>query len=119
MYTLILAFKPAGKRPQYIINAGDGPRAEEIFLHKPYRVLYGALAFRIRFVADPEFQFLFGTEVFEHAGFNDFTIGFAGDKHGILIDNEYGRTPADPAEASVNGLTGLYGIVFMVLRINA
>ena len=78
MYTLVFAFKPAGKRPPYIIDACDSPRTEEVFLHKPYRVLYGALAFRIRFVADPEFQFLFGTEVLEYAGFYDFTISFAG-----------------------------------------
>ena len=36
-----------------------------------------------------------------------------------LIDNEDGWTPSDSAEASVNGLTGLYGIIFMVLRISA
>ena len=118
MYTLVFAFKPAGKRPPYIIDACDSPRTEEVFLHKPYRVLYGALAFRIRFVTDPELQFLFGTEVFEHASFNDFAIGFAGNEHGILINNQHGRTPTDPAEAPVNGLTGLYSIVFMVLRIN-
>ena len=98
MYTLILAFKPSGQRTPYIVDTGDSPGAEEVLLHKTDRVFYGPLALRIRFIAYPKSELLFSTEILEYSGFDDFSIGFAGYEHSILIDNKYGRAAAKLTE---------------------
>ena len=110
--------KPAGKGTPYIIDTCDLSCAEEIFLYKTYTVFDRALTFRIIFVADPEFQFLLCAEVLKNTSLDDFAVSFTGDKHGVLIDNQNGRPAAKLAEAPVDCLTGFYGIILMILRID-
>ena len=50
---------------------------------------------------------------------DDLTIGFTGDKHGILINHEFLRTSSKLAEAPIDCLTGFLRVVFMFLGIDA
>jgi hypothetical protein len=55
MDAFVLPEKPAGQGTPYIVNACDLPGTEEVFLHKAYRILDRAFAFRVMFIAYPEF----------------------------------------------------------------
>lgn len=105
MYTLVFALHPAGKGFPYIIDACDVPGAEEVLLHESDRILYRAFAFRVGFVADPELQVLFCTEVAECPGLNNLAIGLAGNEYSVLVYDKLFRTPAKLAEGPVNGKT--------------
>ena len=115
MDPLVFAFQPSGKGTPHIINTGDFPRAEEVFLHEPNRVFDRSLAFRIRFIAYPESEILFGTEIFKGPGLDDFAIGFTGDKHGVLVDDQFFRTSSKPAETMIDRLTGLFLFIIVIL----
>lgn len=78
-----------------------------------------SLAFRIGLIAHPEPDVLFRTETFKDSGFDDLTIGFTGNKHGILIDHEFLRRSSKLAEAPIDCLTGFLRVVFMILGIDA
>ena len=117
MDPFILPDQPSREGTPYIIDAGDLSGTDEIFLDEPDAVLDRTLTFRIMFVAYPELQFLFCTEIFEDAGLDDFAECFTGNEHRILIDDQDGRPAAKPAEAPVDRLTGLCGIIFMILRV--
>ena len=119
MDPLVFAFQPSGKGTPHIINTGDLPRAEEVFLHEPNRVFDRSLAFRIRFIAYPESEILFGTEIFKGPGLDDFAIGFTGDKHGVLVDDQLFRTSSKPAETMIDRLTGLFRVILVILCIKA
>ena len=119
MDPLVFAFQPSGKGTPHIINTGDFPRAEEVFLHEPNRVFDRSLAFRIRFIAYPESEILFGTEIFKGPGLDDFAIGFTGDKHGVLVDDQLFRTSSKPAETMIDRLTGFFRVILVILCIDA
>ena len=119
MDPLVLAAQPSRQGAPYIIDTGDVPGTEEVLLYVTDAVFYWALAFRICLVADPETQVLLCTEVFKHSGLDDLAVSFAGNKNGILVNDEDGRPSSQPAEAPVDGLAGFCAIVLMVLRINA
>lgn len=53
--TPVFALQPSRKGTPHIIDAGDGTGAEEVLLHEADRILDGAFALRICFVAYPEF----------------------------------------------------------------
>ena len=72
----VFPFQASGKGTPYIINAGDLPRAEEIFLHESNGVLNRSLAFRVSLIAHPKADILFRTEVLKSSGLNDLAIGF-------------------------------------------
>ena len=112
MDPFILPDQPSGEGTPYIIDAGDLSGTDEIFLDEPDAVLDRTLTFRIMFVAYPELQLLFCTEIFKDTGLYDFTESFTGNEHRILIDDQNGRPAAKPAEAPVDRLTGLCGIIF-------
>ena len=97
MDPLVFPFQPSGKGTPYIINTGDLPHAEEVFLLEPDGVFDRALALRVRLIAYPEPDILFCTEIFKGPGLDDFAIGFTGDKHGILVDDQFFGTPSKPA----------------------
>lgn len=118
MDPLVLAFQPSGQGTPYIIDTGDLPRTEEVFLHEPDRVFDRSLAFRIRFITHPEPDILFSTEIFKGPGLDDFTIGFTGDKHGVLVDDQFFRTPSKPAETMIDRLTGFFRVILVILCIN-
>jgi hypothetical protein len=102
MYTPIFALHPAGKGFPYIINAFDVPGTEEVLLHEADHILYRAFAFRIGFIADPELQVLFRTEVTECPCLNNLAIGLAGNEYGILVNDKLFWTSAKLAEGPVN-----------------
>ena len=93
MDTFILPDQPAREGAPCIIDAGDLPDTEDIFLDEPNAVLNRALTFGIMFVTDPELQFLFCTEILEDTGLDDFAESFTGNEHGILVDDQDGRSP--------------------------
>ena len=91
--TLILPDQPSREGTPDIIDAGDLPGAEEIFLDESDAVLDRSFTFWIMFVAYPELQFLFCTEIFKDTGLYDFTESFTGNEHRILIDDQNGGLP--------------------------
>ena len=119
MDPLVLAFQPSGQGTPHIINTGDLPRTEEVFLHEPDSVFDRSLAFRIRFITHTEPDILFSTEILKGPGLDDFTIGFTGDKHGVLVNDQFFRTPSKPAETTVDRLTGLFRVILVILCIDA
>ena len=118
MYAFVLPVEPSRKGPPHIVYAGDIPCAEEIFLHKAHSILDGSLAFRIRFIADPEPEFLLCAEVLKDPCLYDLAIGFACYEYSILINNKYGGSSSEFAEAPVDRLAGLGGIILVILCIN-
>ena len=115
MDPLILALQLSGQGTPYIIDTGGLPRTEEVFLHEPNRVFDRSLAFRVRLITHPEPDILFCTEIFKSPGLDDFTIGFTGDKHGVLIDDQFLRTPSKSAETAIDRLTGLFRVILVIL----
>ena len=111
MDPLILALQPSGQGTPYIIDTGDLPRTEEVFLHEPNRVFDRSLAFRVRLITHPEPDILFCTEIFKGPGLDDFTIGFTGDKHCVLVDDQFLRTPSKSTETTIDRLTGLFRVI--------
>ena len=81
--TPVLAVAPAGQGAQDIIQGVQVPGGEVVLLHEPDRVLYRPFAFRIRFVADPQLQFLFGAEIFEYPGLDDLAVCLISYEDGI------------------------------------
>ena len=59
------------------------------------------------------------TEIFKGPGLDDFTIGFTGDKHGVLIDDQFFRTSSKPAETMIDRLTGFFRVILVILCIDA
>jgi hypothetical protein len=118
VYTLIFAFYPAGKGLPYIIDACDIPGTEEILLHETNHIFYRAFAFRVGFIADPELQLLFCTEITECPGLDNFAIGFVGNEYSVLVNDKLFRASTKLAEGSIYGTAGFLGIVLVILRKN-
>ena len=118
MDALVFPVQPSGQGAPYIIDACDLPCAEEVFLHEPYGILYGTFTFRIMLIAYPQFQVLFSAEIIKDARPDDFAISFACYEYSILINDQLRGPAAKLAEAPVDSLTGLCGVVFVILCIN-
>ena len=108
MDPLILALQPSGQGTPYIIDTGDLPRTKEVFLHKPNRVFDSSLAFRVCLIRHPKPDILFCTEIYKDSGLNDFTIDFTGDKHGVLVDDQFFKASSKPAETMIDRLTDFF-----------
>lgn len=77
------------KYAPHIIDPGDRTGAEEVLFHKADRIPYGAFALWTCFVADPESEILFRTEIIEDSGLDDFPIGLLSHEDSILIDSNH------------------------------
>ena len=86
----------------------DLPRTKEVFLHKPNRVFDSSLAFRVCLIRHPKPDILFCTEIFKDSGLNDLTIDFTGDKHGVLVDDQFFKASSKPAETMIDRLTDFF-----------
>lgn len=114
----VFPFHSSGKGTPYIIDTGDLPRAEEVFLHESNGIFERLFAFRVSLIAHPEPDIPFRTEAFKDSGLDDLAIGFAGEKHGILINDKFLWPVAKLTEESADCLTGFPRIVFMVLHLH-
>jgi len=118
MDSFVFPLQPSGKGSPDIIDTGDLTGTEEVLFYETDRVFNRTLAFRIRFVADPEFQILFRAEVFKDPGPDHFSIGLAGNENCILVNDQDSRTASDPAECPVDRLACFCGIIFMILCVH-
>ena len=65
-----------------------------------------------------QLQILFLAKVVKHTGFNDLTIGSAGNEYGILINHQLTDATSKFTKRTVDCTAGILGIELMILRIH-